>query len=159
MGSGMDDYLAKPVRQSELYQVIQGVTGKAALGDPSSPADPNAAESELDEEQLAYQRETLGHVFSTLVETYLAQTPGLLAELDEAVSEEDAEQLWGLAHRLKSSSAQVGALQFSELAKVLEQAGRAGRVDVHDKIQQMHQVYAQLEPKLKVLTQTTQNLV
>ncbi len=159
LAAGMDDYLAKPVRQADLHQIIQGITGKAPLGDPSSPAVPNALESELDEEQLAYQRDTLGHVFSTLIETYLAQTPGLLAELDEAVSEEDAEQLWGLAHRLKSSSAQVGALRFSELAKLLEQAGRAGRVDVHGEIHQIHQVYAQLEPKLKVLTQTTQNLV
>lgn len=61
-----------------------------------------------------------------LVETYLADTPAQLAAMAEAVEADDAAALVRPAHTLKSSSATVGAMRLSSVARELEMAGRSG---------------------------------
>ncbi len=154
LSAGMDDYLAKPVSQGELHQLIEDLMGKENDQTQSAPVHSEPEGGGLSQEHIAYQRETLGHVFTTLITTYLEHTSRLLSELDEAVSEENPEQIWSLAHRLKSSSAQVGAMGLSDMAKTIEHAGREGRFDIHQEVQKMHLAYGSLEPKLKVLAET-----
>ena len=151
LAAGMDHYLSKPVAQADLRQMILKVTGAVPAVESESHGEETSTDVHLNEEHIAYQRETLGHAFPKLIEVYLAQTPGLLAELDEAVSEENTERMWSLAHRLKSSSAQVGAAEFSALAKAIETAGREGSVAVFEEIQAMHRAYGPLSRRLETI--------
>jgi HPt (histidine-containing phosphotransfer) domain-containing protein len=64
-----------------------------------------------------------------LVETYLADVPVQLDGIAEAVTGDDAATLVRPAHTLKSSSATVGAMRLSAVARELEMAGRAGTLD------------------------------
>jgi HPt (histidine-containing phosphotransfer) domain-containing protein len=64
-----------------------------------------------------------------LVETYLGDTPGLMEAIGLAVEADDAATLVRPAHTLKSSSATVGALRLSAVARELEFAGRAGTLE------------------------------
>ncbi|MGL5084105.1 MAG: response regulator [Microcoleaceae cyanobacterium] len=61
-----------------------------------------------------------------LIETYLNEAPKHLAAIERAIAAQSAKALREAAHTLKSSSAQLGAIQFSEFCKELEQMGRAG---------------------------------
>ncbi|MGH2401139.1 MAG: Hpt domain-containing protein [Candidatus Limnocylindria bacterium] len=61
-----------------------------------------------------------------LIEAYLADSAGQLEAIEAALAADDAEALVRPAHTLKSSSATVGAMDLSALARTLEMAGRAG---------------------------------
>jgi HPt (histidine-containing phosphotransfer) domain-containing protein len=61
-----------------------------------------------------------------LLETYLAETPDQLAAIRAAIEADDADALVRPAHTLKSSSATLGAMRLSALARELEMAGRSG---------------------------------
>ena len=64
-----------------------------------------------------------------LIETYLADTPAQLEAMTAAVEADDAAALVRPAHTLKSSSATVGAMRLSSVARELEMAGRTGALD------------------------------
>jgi len=64
-----------------------------------------------------------------LIQTYLTDTPMQFHGMSEAVDADDAAALVRPAHTLKSSSATVGAMRLSSLARELEMAGRSGSLD------------------------------
>ena len=59
-----------------------------------------------------------------LVEAYLEDTPELFSQMRSALSSGDAEAFRRSAHSLKTSSASLGALDFSEQARELEMLGK-----------------------------------
>lgn len=61
-----------------------------------------------------------------LIEAYLVDSAEQLEAIESALGAEDAEALVRPAHTLKSSSATVGAMEVSALARTLEMAGRSG---------------------------------
>lgn len=86
----------------------------------------------VDERILTEVLETTGNDIGfvrELVETYLADTPPQFEAMTAAVEADDAAALVRPAHTLKSSSATVGAMRLSLVARELEMAGRSGRLD------------------------------
>jgi HPt (histidine-containing phosphotransfer) domain-containing protein len=86
----------------------------------------------LDDQILAEVMETTGDDIGfvrDLVETYLADTPAQLEAMTAAIEADDADALVRPAHTLKSSSATVGAMRLSSVARELEMAGRSGTVE------------------------------
>ena len=79
-------------------------------------------------ELMATTGDDLGFV-RELVETYLADTPAQVDAISAAVEADDPDGLVRPAHTLKSSSATVGAMRLSSVARDLEMAGRNGRLD------------------------------
>ncbi len=72
-------------------------------------------------------RSTLGDDFiGELVVTYCIETSGLLQQLRQALDQNDAVTFQRAAHSIKSSSASLGALNFSGQAKELEMIGKSG---------------------------------
>jgi HPt (histidine-containing phosphotransfer) domain-containing protein len=61
-----------------------------------------------------------------LIDAYVTDSAGQLEAIEEALAADDAEALVRPAHTLKSSSATVGAMDLSSLARTLEMAGRSG---------------------------------
>ena len=61
-----------------------------------------------------------------LIDAYVADSAGQLEAIEAALAAGDAEALVRPAHTLKSSSATVGAMDLSSLARTLEMAGRSG---------------------------------
>jgi histidine phosphotransfer protein HptB len=86
----------------------------------------------LDERVLGEVMETTGGDIGfvrELVETYLADAPAQLQAMTDAVEADDASALVRPAHTLKSSSATVGAMRLSTVARELEMAGRSGTLE------------------------------
>ena len=86
----------------------------------------------VDEQVLAEMLETTGGdsgFVREIVETYLADAPAQLEAMTAAVEADDAAALVRPAHTLKSSSATVGAMRLSSVARELEMAGRTGTLE------------------------------
>lgn len=72
-----------------------------------------------------------------LVDTLTETTPELLQELENGVKSHDAIQIREAAHALKSSNAQLGALDFSELCRQMEEKGKREELAETDKLLDM----------------------
>jgi len=68
---------------------------------------------------------TGGEFVLELVNTFLQEAPGMLADLHHALSAQDAEKFRRAAHSLKSNSNTFGALTLGAMARELEIAGLA----------------------------------
>jgi signal transduction histidine kinase/CheY-like chemotaxis protein/HPt (histidine-containing phosphotransfer) domain-containing protein len=92
------------------------------------PAIRRGAVPAIDGEVVRDLMEMMGAEFSDLVRVYLEDTPKSLAALARAAAGGGMEGLVGPAHSLKSTSANLGALALSEMAKGIEQGARQGRL-------------------------------
>jgi HPt (histidine-containing phosphotransfer) domain-containing protein len=87
-----------------------------------------------------------------LIDTYLEETPQLLAQLRQALAAGDAEAFRRAAHSLKSTSASFGALTLSTQARELELIAKSGELTaVGDKIDNLSAAYAQAAQALQEL--------
>jgi len=152
--AGMDDYLSKPLNRALLEQTLRKwlppgarsrtvvapagspapvplpVKAAAAAAPPPRPAAPPAAaspaESVLDNDVVRDLLEVMGDEFTDLVRVYLEDTPKAIAALEQSATRGHIEGLIAPSHSLKSTSANLGALTLSELAKRVEHGARGG---------------------------------
>ena len=182
LAAGMDDYLSKPVKPSQLENMLrQWLPMEEVLADefaqvqkqvqdleqeqeqseemehvvmstepePSDTAaardrprqgsqtmersaarthdrggSPMSHEGAIDRAVLIELYEIMEEDFVSVIQSYLKSAPNLMHGVREAVQNQDMDALVKSAHPLKSSSANVGAMALSELAKELEFKGR-----------------------------------
>ena len=77
-------------------------------------------------------KDVMGNVLKELIETFIDYMPGQLDDLNGAISNNNAELVFSIAHRIKSSCNSIGALGMAETAEVIELIGRAGKADGTD---------------------------
>ena len=87
---------------------------------PAAPEEVPVLDTSLLDEIRSLQREGAPAILERVLNTYLEETPKLVAELNNALSAGDAALLKRAAHTLKSSSANVGAKALSLHCKELE---------------------------------------
>jgi histidine phosphotransfer protein HptB len=81
-------------------------------------------ESVIDKTVYAQLQETTGAEFvAELVDTFIEEASGMLAELRSARAENQAERFRRAAHSLKSNSNTFGASKLAALARALELKG------------------------------------
>jgi len=78
-----------------------------------------------------------------LVDTLAETTPELLDELDQGVKSQNPSQIREAAHALKSSNAQLGALDFSELCRQMEEKGK--REELAETAKLLDMIYAEFK--------------
>ena len=137
--AGMDDYLSKPFTMAELQEKLGHWIKPVATTEYKSPhekieaqdtQEPETGKTEEDERppldlsklSILHELQAEGEpsIVGLIVSTYLADTEPLMSLLDETFESGDLEQLQRIAHSLKSSSANVGAMIVSDLSKDLE---------------------------------------
>ena len=96
---------------------------------------------------------TLGEDFVVeLVDTYCTEIPTLLDQLQLADDQNDPVTFQRAAHSIKSSSASLGAMDFSTQAKELEMIGKSGDLSgVGPKVNALRQSYQSVEQALHTL--------
>jgi len=70
-------------------------------------------------------KDVMGEVLHELIETFLDYMPEQIDDLSQAISAEEAEKIFHIAHRIKSSCNSIGALGMAESAETIELLGRA----------------------------------
>lgn len=135
MEAGMDDYISKPFEIEKLVQALsQCQPNTEGAGEQESFG---AGENEkflysapLDGKTLQSLRQMAGarakEVLPQIIDNYITEAPQLLQAMRAAVATGDAAALQQAAHKLRSASANLGAIAVSELCKALEVMGGAG---------------------------------
>ncbi len=127
LAAGMDNYLSKPIRLEDLVQVIQQCPPlEVKQKDSDSKTVKHNLPSAIDTNQLQDTFNALDNDTQEcldLVEVYLEETTKQLENINQAVKRKEATVIENTAHLLKSSSATLGALKFSQLCQDLETMG------------------------------------
>ncbi len=133
LDAGMDGFLSKPVLIRELQAALRSLgrpPDPAAAGlAPDLPAAPPALDPVYLDRLHRLQEVTGRAVVGEIVDGFLEEIPRRLARLREALAAGDAEALAFVAHSLKGSSAQLGALRLASLSHVLELEARSGSLE------------------------------
>ncbi|KLN64567.1 response regulator [Vibrio sp. VPAP30] len=144
LASGMDDYLSKPLRLSQLIEKINlflnndGVEDEAQRKEPSRLNEQyntykktqqnlnnqrkETAGLELVDEQILQQmiEDTSAEVIPLLIDHYVEESEQRLAKIYQAMDDKDKETLEFEAHTLGSSSLALGNRTLSNLARKIE---------------------------------------
>jgi two-component system, sensor histidine kinase and response regulator len=136
--AGMDDYVPKPVKPRELEAVLKRWVSKAEeaeedtfveAGDGSATRQDSEADP-LDRNVLAGLRELQQKgepdILKELMELFLTDVPPQLVALREAVEAGDAHSVEQVAHTLKGSCGNMGAVRMEAICAELEGIGRSG---------------------------------
>lgn len=133
LNAGMDDFLSKPYSIDQLQQMILRWLPQEKAGSTvveSKIAIPHQIDnmpmlSPKRLEQIRSLDTSGGHkLVHKILRTFLESTDGYVHQLQQAIREGDADNLYRSAHTLKSSSANIGAESLSAIFKQLEGYGR-----------------------------------
>lgn len=136
LSAGMDDYVSKPVRVTELRSALERAGhGLAAAAEPA-PVEQSAPQvaswqedlPELDADVLEELREfapTGGRdPYLDLLDVFLTDAPQRVESLRVAIERKDADAIMRTAHLLKGSVGGMGARRLSAVFGQLEDHGR-----------------------------------
>ena len=167
LAAGMDDYLTKPYTQLQLREIIrkwlptkteESSAVSAGSGSHKSPLMPDSSgltesltgalpvSSGVNLNALAdiraLQRPNRPNVLATILRKYLDNSRDSLDALREAIRANNPTALQAIAHRLKSSSAQLGASAVAARCQELEtMGGRKNLIDADHLLAQLESDY------------------
>jgi len=137
LAAGMDDYLSKPFGQERMGKMLQQWLPEHLHAGPEQAAD-NAGEKAIPAETVSSElidRKALENIrslqmdgaddlLSQVIGLFLEEVPVLLDQLQDALRGKNTETVRSIAHSLKSSSANLGAVGLAAKLKELEEKGR-----------------------------------
>lgn len=143
LAAGMDDYLSKPVRAAQLYEMIAGAVARfpvacppavEPLGHPPIAAqadEPPVAPVESNGGGLIWSRALAAvdgdtDLLCELAGAFLEESPRLMRDMERAISHVDAPLLNRAAHTIKGGLRMFGADAAYDKALCLEELGRQG---------------------------------
>ena len=116
--AGMDGYITKPVRFSDIEQTLAGLTSAPVT--PALPAEPASWNKAEALGRIAGDEELLRKI----CQIFLENSPHLLLKLRQAVASGDFDAVRRTAHSLKGESSYLSASGTSQVARQLEEMGR-----------------------------------
>jgi CheY-like chemotaxis protein len=117
--SGMDGYITKPVRFSDLEQTLAGLAPA-----PATPFKPAAEAASWNRAEALNRIGGDEQLLEEVCHIFLEESPKLMRKLQQAVAEGDCEGVARAAHSLKGESGCLGAGRTSQAAQQLEEMGR-----------------------------------
>jgi len=120
LAAGMDGYITKPVRFSDIQQALAGVAADLRATVPA----PAASTSSWDKAAALNRVEGDEELLQDICRIFLEESPKLMFTLQQAVEQDDSEAVSRAAHSLKGESGYLGATGVSQMAKQLESMGR-----------------------------------
>jgi two-component system sensor histidine kinase/response regulator len=130
LAAGMDGYLAKPIRMSELVEVVDRLVphGQPEAGAASVPAAavPLRSLVSFDADEVLARVQGNRALLAELVDIFRTERPRLFANLRQSVEAGDAKGLQEAAHAIKGTVGNFSAPGACEAARVLEVMGQQG---------------------------------
>jgi len=138
LAAGMDDYLSKPLRFEALKEIVQRYR-PIRLGEQ-----PAVTPENLDGlRELGADDD--GDILTELIDTYLENSPRVLAAAEEALQNQEPAAVAQAAHALMGSSSNFGAKPLQDLCAQLEQAGRSPNFEKHRAAQLLAAIRTELD--------------
>jgi HPt (histidine-containing phosphotransfer) domain-containing protein len=82
----------------------------------------------VDADAFAEMKEVMGDTFKDVISMCLQSLPEQASQLEQAITDNNADQLFNIAHRMKSSCGSIGAFGLAEKAETIELIGRNGSI-------------------------------
>jgi signal transduction histidine kinase/DNA-binding response OmpR family regulator len=149
--AGMDDYISKPVRIEDLIAALE----RCAPNATTEPANALVAQAKpaIDRDMLARLWADLGEdptIMVELIDLFLQDSPILLTQLGQALTDGQTEVVQRAAHTLKSTSASLGARPLAACCNELEMLAREAPLNQGtDLLSQIEAAYTQAERTLQ----------
>ncbi|OLF14810.1 response regulator [Actinophytocola xanthii] len=153
--AGMDDYLAKPVRPSDLAAALAPML-PVRLESGGGPSNGSAHDLEssirarLDDLTGPHPSPEERALASELIGTFMSRTPGTIDLIAQAACRGDAAAVAMHAHALKGSAANIGADALSALAGEVEVEARGERLP-EPSLARMREEFELVRPVLSML--------
>jgi len=160
--AGMDDYISKPIRIEQVQQMLQK-WAKNIPAIPSAVTEPSLVPevtSLIDRSVIAELEELNPSLPQKMAKRFLEDdAPNAIAQLKQAVAEQNASAMRKCAHSLKGSSALMGAKALSELCLQIEIQGKADDFqNIEELLAELDNQYQQLEQELiQMFTMESEN--
>ena len=90
------------------------------------------SQSAMDAGAFAEMKELMGDAFNEVISMCLKSLPEQLAHVETAIKTQDADALFNVAHKMKSSCGSIGAFGLAEKIEAIELIGRDGSTNVSD---------------------------
>lgn len=153
--AGMSGFVAKPFKAKTLLSEISSLLKLPEnTVDTTSPvntmqSNPDSANQiHLDTVTLNTLKQAMGEDFVQLVPAFYESCEGIFDTLKSSISNKDFEVMQRQVHSLKSSSANMGAQQLSEMAKKLEMQCKENTVIDEQQFSELHQEYTLVKQQL-----------
>ncbi|MDZ7970593.1 MAG: PAS domain S-box protein [Nostoc sp. DedSLP03] len=173
LAAGMDDYISKPIQLQELAQALSKCPPQRNFKFTSIEQQGEVMRPELQPSSNileSWQNQTLKSTkidakilqslqlmlrgdrvaFAELIECYLTETDRLVQHISTAIASQDIQTIWKTAHKLKSSSASIGAIVLAHICKVLEVQARSSNLENNlELLSLLYQEYEQVKTALE----------
>jgi CheY-like chemotaxis protein/HPt (histidine-containing phosphotransfer) domain-containing protein len=124
--AGMDDYIAKPILPVDVQALIERVAGGAASPPLAERDAPPLMDQRIVAELRAIDEPGRPSLLRSLMQDYLAETPGAISEIKRFADRREASLLALRAHKLAGVSASLGAAGINEVCVRIERHIAAG---------------------------------
>jgi len=128
LAAGMDSYMSKPFEmkalRSTLNTWLELKTIQIKQNNLSSDDDEVVLQQKPLDNIRAMQRSGTPSILNKIINIYLNESPLLQKTIQSSIKKGEGSKLHDAAHNLKSSSANLGAMQLSNLSKQLEKLGQ-----------------------------------
>jgi CheY-like chemotaxis protein len=137
LAAGMDDYISKPFGQDRIAKILETwIPDNLQVQPQQTPESLKRATPPMEGSQnnlidpaaleniRSLQTDGADDILTRIIEIFIADTPGQLLKMRQAVKHKEASIIRNIAHSLKSSSANLGATSLSALLKDMEEKGR-----------------------------------
>ncbi len=157
LAAGMNDFLGKPFKLGEIADKLSQWlnTGQTAAEPPSLSKDTTtqtlqaSSNDAIDGETMENLRQLMGDFFDQLIPGYTGDMDAKLIEIESSLEKEDFKQLHLLAHSIKGSSGNIGAMSLSEIAATMEtQAADQQLQAIASSFEQLRQEYERVRQAL-----------
>jgi CheY-like chemotaxis protein/HPt (histidine-containing phosphotransfer) domain-containing protein len=128
--AGMDDYVSKPIELRDLTEAIKRQTSGLEKSDTAASIKTEPAEKAVFDRSGLINR--LGgdlKLLNTVIGLFVREIPIEVAHLNQALKNEDAKLVQMRAHKIKGSTANLGAKAASEMALEIERAAGEHKMD------------------------------
>jgi HPt (histidine-containing phosphotransfer) domain-containing protein len=86
----------------------------------------------MDASAFSEMKELMGDSFKEVLNLCIHTLPEQLSAIEDAIESNNADALFNISHKMKSSSGSIGAFGLAEKAEVIELIGRDGSTKVPD---------------------------
>jgi two-component system, sensor histidine kinase and response regulator len=150
LAAGMDGYLAKPIHTEDLHREIADLDVRPVCCRTNGSAKGPAGEV-FDRTALLDRLGGDVQALDEVVGLFLAESPGMIADIRDALDRENAPDLQSAAHSLKGALHSMAAPEAAAAAQGLEAAARAGELsgaaglfaDLEEKIERLQRTIGQ----------------
>jgi len=84
----------------------------------------------MDANAFAEMKELMGDTFKEVVSLCAQSLPEQLSNIERAIKDQNADTLFSMSHKMKSSCGSIGAFGLAEKAEAIELISRDGSTDI-----------------------------